>query len=304
MSLRLAFMGTPDFAIPTLAELIGQGHEIACVYTQPPRARGRGLAVEISPVQRFAQSAGLAVRTPVSLKGADEQAAFAGLETDAAVVVAYGLILPKPVLDAPRLGCINLHPSLLPRWRGAAPMQRAIMAGDSETGVMTMRMAEGLDSGPVLMAERVPVGRKTHGLLHEELKRLGADLMARTLSALERGVLKGMPQDDALASYAKKIDKAETRIDWRLPADALDCHIRGLSPAPGAWFEARGERIKLLNAEPAEGGGAPGTLLPGLRVACGDGALKLTMVQRAGRAPADAEAFSRGFALPVGETLS
>jgi methionyl-tRNA formyltransferase len=304
MSLRLAFMGTPDFAVPTLAELIGQGHEIACVYTQQPRARGRGLAVEISPVQRFAQNAGLAVRTPVSLKGANEQAAFAGLETDAAVVVAYGLILPTPVLDAPRLGCINLHPSLLPRWRGAAPMQRAIMAGDAETGVMTMRMAEGLDSGPVLMAERVPVGRKTHGLLHEELKRLGADLMARTLSALERGALEGRPQDDALASYAKKIDKAETRIDWRRPAEALDCHIRGLSPAPGAWFEARGERIKLLGAEPAESGGVPGTLLPGLRVACGTGALKLILVQRAGRAPADAEAFSRGFALPAGEMLS
>jgi methionyl-tRNA formyltransferase len=304
MSLRLAFMGTPDFALPTLAELIGLGHDIACVYSQPPRPRGRGQATEDSPVQRFAHSAGLAVRTPLSLKSAEEQVAFAGLHLDAAIVVAYGLILPKPVLDAPRLGCINLHPSLLPRWRGAAPMQRAIMAGDAQTGVMTMRMAEGLDSGPVLMAEHVPVGRKTYGALHDELKRLGADLMARTLSALARGALTEQPQDDSRAVYARKIDKSETRLDWRQPAPVLDCHVRGLSPAPGAWFELRGERIKLLSAEPVADSAPPGTILPGLKIACGTGALKLGLMQRAGRAPADSEAFSRGFALIAGDIVA
>ncbi|HEX3484357.1 MAG TPA: methionyl-tRNA formyltransferase, partial [Micropepsaceae bacterium] len=211
MSLRLVFMGTPDFAVPVLAELIGAGHTIACVYSQPPRPKGRGLAQEKSPVHKFAESAGIDVRTPVSLKSAEEQAAFAALDADAAVVVAYGLLLPRPILEAPRLGCFNLHASLLPRWRGAAPIQRSIMACDTETGVMVMRMEEGLDTGPVLMAERVAIGRKTYGDLHDELARLGADLMGRALAAIERGSIAPTPQAETGITYARKIEKSETR---------------------------------------------------------------------------------------------
>ncbi|HLJ52404.1 MAG TPA: methionyl-tRNA formyltransferase, partial [Rhizomicrobium sp.] len=214
MTLRLAFMGTPEFAVPTLVELIGQGHDIACVYSQPPRPKGRGLETEPSPVHALALQHGIAVRTPASLKGATEQDQFAALALDAAVVVAYGLLLPKPILDAPRLGCFNLHASLLPRWRGAAPIQRAVMDGDSETGVMSMRMAEGLDTGAVLLAERTMIGRKTYGELENELSRLGAGLMVRTLAALERGSLVEQPQSSDGATYAKKISKEETRIDW------------------------------------------------------------------------------------------
>jgi methionyl-tRNA formyltransferase len=304
MSLRLAFMGTPDFAVPTLAELIGRGHDVVCVYSQPPRPKGRGLAEEKSPVQLFAESKGLDVRTPVSLKSAEEQAAFAALNLDAAVVVAYGLLLPKAILNAPRLGCFNLHGSLLPRWRGAAPIQRAIMAGDAETGVMVMRMEEGLDSGPVLMTERVAIGRKTYGALHDELAKLGAPLMGRALDALERGEASEQPQDYEGLTYAKKIDKAEARIDWTKSARELDCLIRGLSPAPGAWCEIKGERIKVLFAEPVAGKGTPGEVLSGLTIACGEGALKLIKVQRAGRGPVDAEAFLRGFTLTPGERLA
>ena len=208
------FMGTPDFAVPTLAELIAQGHDIAAVYSQPPRPKGRGMALEPGPVHKFAESAGLPVRTPLSLKDAEDQAAFAALELDAAIVVAYGLLLPKAILEAPMLGCFNLHGSLLPRWRGAAPIQRAVMAGDAETGVMVMRMDEGLDTGPVLMAERVPVGRKTSGELTSELSRLGADLMVRALGALERGAVAPQPQPEDGVTYAKKISKDEARIDW------------------------------------------------------------------------------------------
>src|ERR1700742_4232297 len=247
MTLRLAFLGTPDFAVPTLAELIGQGHDIAAVYSQPPRPKGRGLGTDPSPVHKFAQSAGLEVRTPVTLKDAEQQELFRALDIDAAIVVAYGLLLPKPILDAPKLGCFNLHGSLLPRWRGAAPIQRAIMAGDAETGVMVMRMEEGLDTGPVLMAERTAIGRKTYGDLHDELARLGADLMARTLAALERGAIAEQPQPVEGVTYAKKIAKDEARIDWSKPAREVDCLIRGLSPFPGAWSEAKGERIKILN---------------------------------------------------------
>jgi methionyl-tRNA formyltransferase len=304
MTLRLAFMGTPDFAVPTLAELIGAAHSIACVYTQPPRPKGRGLDEEKSAVHKFADAAGIEVRTPVSLRNGEEQAAFAALELDAAVVVAYGLILPLAVLEAPRLGCINLHGSLLPRWRGAAPIQRAIMACDSDTGVMAMRMEEGLDTGPVLMAERVVIGRKTYGELHDELARLGADLMARALGALERGSISSMPQAVDGVTYAKKIEKSETRIDWTKSARALDCHIRGLSPAPGAWFEAKGERIKVLFSEPVSGSGAPGEVLADFSIACGEGALKLMTVQRAGRSPAEWAAFLRGFALGPGELIA
>ena len=303
MSLRLAFMGTPAFAVPTLAELIGAAHEIACVYSQPPRPKGRGLAEEKSPVHKFAEAAGIAVRTPVSLKSAEEQAAFAALELDAAVVVAYGLLLPRAILKAPKLGCINLHGSLLPRWRGAAPIQRSIMACDSETGVMAMKMEEGLDTGPVLMAERIAIGRKTHGELHDALARLGADLMGRALGALERGSIEPMPQPQEGVTYAKKIDKSETRIDWTKPARALDCMIRGLSPAPGAWFEAKSERIKLLYADPVSGKGAPGEVLEDFSIACGEGALRPVTVQRAGRAAADWQAFLRGFSLTPGERV-
>ena len=304
MSLRLVFMGTPDFAVPTLAELIGQGHEIAGVYTQPPRPKGRGLGAEPSPVAKFSSAHGLDVHSPETLKSANAQAAFAALEPDAAVVVAYGLLLPKPVLAAPRLGCFNLHPSLLPRWRGAAPIQRAIMAGDRETGVMVTRMEEALDAGPILMAERVAIGRKTYGELHDELARLGADLMVRALAALERGSAQELSQAESGITYAKKITGGETRIDWMQPAPAIDCLIRGLSPRPGAWCEARGERLKILYAVPTEDCGTPGEILDErLTVACGEGALRLTRVQRAGRAAADAAEFLRGFSLRKGERL-
>src|SRR6201995_412501 len=245
MTLRHAFMGTPDFAVPTLAELIAQGHDIAAVYSQPPRPKGRGMALEPGPVHKFAEGAGLEARTPLSLKGADEQAAFAALDLDAAIVVAYGLLLPQAILDAPRLGCFNLHGSLLPRWRGAAPIQRAVMAGDAETGVMAMRMEAGLDTGPVLMAERVRIGRKTSGELASELSRLGADLMVRALSALERGQVAEYPQSADGVTYAKKILKDEARIDWSKSAREIDCHVRGLSPFPGAWTEINGERVKV-----------------------------------------------------------
>ncbi|MEI9929730.1 MAG: methionyl-tRNA formyltransferase [Rhizomicrobium sp.] len=304
MTLRLAFMGTPDFAVPTLAELVAQGHDIAAVYSQPPRPKGRGYETEPSPVHKFANGAGLEVRTPVTLKDAGQQELLRALDIDAAVVVAYGLLLPKPILDAPKLGCFNLHGSLLPRWRGAAPIQRAIMAGDEETGVMVMRMEEGLDTGPVLMAERVAVGRKTYGDLHDELARLGADLMVRALAALERCSIAEQPQPSEGATYAKKILKEEARIDWTKPAHEIDCLIRGLSPTPGAWCEVKGERLKILYAEPVSGSGAPGTLIDEkLAVACGDGALRLVRLQRAGKSVMTADELLRGFALPRGTVL-
>lgn len=298
-------MGTPDFAVPTLSELIGQGHDIAAVYTQPPRPKGRGLGSEPSPVARLAALHGLAVRTPVSLKSAEAQAEFAALHLDAAIVVAYGLILPRAVLDAPRLGCFNLHGSLLPRWRGAAPIQRAIMAGDAETGVMVMHMDAGLDTGPVLLAEKTPIGRKTYGELHDELARLGADLMARALAALERGTIAEQAQPANGATYAKKIAKDDARIDWSRDARALDCQIRGLSPVPGAWCEAKGERLKILYAEPCDGRGTPGDVLDAaLTIATGDGALKLLRVQRAGKTPMAPQDFLRGFPLKPGDRLT
>src|SRR3954468_2521338 len=248
MVLRLAFMGTPDFAVPTLGELIAQGHDIACVYSQPPRPKGRGMTLEPGPVHRFALDAKLPVRTPLSLKDPQQQSLFAELDLDAAVVVAYGLLLPKAILDAPRLGCFNLHGSLLPRWRGAPPIQRAIMAGDEQTGVMVMQMEEGLDTGPVLMAERVRIGRKTSGELTAELSRLGADLMVRALGALERGAITPQPQAEAGVTYARKITKDEARIDWSKSAAEIEAMVRGLAPSPGAFTEARGERLKILAA--------------------------------------------------------
>jgi methionyl-tRNA formyltransferase len=301
MTLRLAFMGTPDFAVPTLAELIAQGHDIAAVYSQPPRPKGRGMALEPGPVHKFALDHKLPVRTPLSLKGADEQAAFAALDLDAAVVVAYGLLLPRPILDAPRLGCFNLHGSLLPRWRGAAPIQRAVMAGDDQTGVMVMRMEEGLDTGPVLMAERVAVGRKTSGDLAAELSRLGADLMVRALGALERGGVAPVPQSEEGVTYARKILKDEARIDWSKSAREIDCLVRGLSPSPGAFTEVKGERLKILYAMPVADRGEPGEVITDdLVVGCGEGALKLLKVQRAGGKAMEAREMLKGFALPPG----
>ena len=304
MALRLAFMGTPDFAVPTLAELIAQGHDIAAVYSQPPRPKGRGMALEPGPVHAFAEYAKLEVRTPLSLKGAEEQAAFAALNLDAAVVVAYGLLLPKPILEAPMLGCFNLHGSLLPRWRGAAPIQRAVMADDAETGVMGMRMDEGLDTGPVLMAERVKIGRKTSGELASELSRLGADLMMRALGALERGGVAPQAQPAEGVTYAKKIAKDEARIDWSKSATEIDCLIRGLSPAPGAFTEVKGERLKILYAMPVKDRGQHGEVVThDLIVACGEGALKLMKVQRAGKGVMEARELLKGFPLPAGTKL-
>jgi methionyl-tRNA formyltransferase len=299
--MRLAFLGTPAFAVPALAELVAQGHEIAAVYSQPPRPKGRGLAMEKSAVHRFAETAGLEVRTPASLKDVGEQQAFAALELDAVVVVAYGLLLPKAILEAPMMGCFNLHASLLPRWRGAAPIQRAVMACDAETGVMVMRMDEGLDTGAVLMAERVAIGRQTAGELTERLARLGADLMVRAMSALERGAITAEPQNERGVTYAKKINKEEARIDWSKSAAEIDCLIRGLSPSPGAFSEIKGERLKILYAEPAGGKGPAGEIIgDDLTIACGEGALRLLKVQRAGGKAMAAEELVKGFALPKG----
>ena len=328
MTLRLAFMGTPEFAVPLLAELIAS-HDIAAVYTQPARPKGRGLGEEPSPVAKFAAAHGLQLHTPPTLKTAEAEAEFAALRLDAAVVVAYGLILPKPILDAPRLGCFNLHASLLPRWRGAAPIQRAIMAGDEETGIMVMRMEEGLDTGPVLLAEAVQIGRRTCGELQNELARLGASLMSHALAALERGSIAERPQPETGATYAKKILKEETRIDWSKSAHQIDCLIRALSPAPGAWTEAKGERLKILYAEivphPEVRGrgsrlrfaehltmtagprraGAPGEVLDDkLTIACGSGVLRLVRLQRAGRGVMSAHELLRGFSLPKGTLLN
>ncbi|MGQ7792048.1 methionyl-tRNA formyltransferase [Faunimonas sp. B44] len=296
MTLRVVFMGTPVFAVPTLMELVGQGHEVVAAYSQPPRPSGRGMAERPSPVHEAAERFGIPVRTPVSLRRDEAAAEFRALEADVAVVVAYGLILPPAILAAPRHGCLNLHGSLLPRWRGAAPIQRAIMAGDAETGVMVMRMEEGLDTGPVCMAERVRIGaRETAGELAERLARLGADLMVRALAALERDALACTPQPAEGVTYAAKIDKAEARIDWARPAAEIARHINGLSPFPGAWCEMmvadKPERVKVLRAVPSETGGAAEERLV---VPCGDGAVELLELQRAGRKPSKAEEFLRG----------
>lgn len=288
MSLRVVFMGTPDFAVPTLSEIIGQGHEVVAVYTRAPKPAGRGMAEQKTPVHRLADGFGIPVFTPRTLRDAAAQADFASLGADVAVVVAYGLILPKPVLDAPALGCLNLHGSLLPRWRGAAPIQRAIMAGDAETGVMVMKMDEGLDTGPVAMVEKIAIGPDmTAQELHDRMAVLGADLMVRALAALNRGSLAFVAQAEDGVTYAAKIDKAEARIDWSRPAGEVHDKVRGLSPFPGAWFEAdlgKGpERVKVLRTAIAAGDGRPGTLLSDdLTVACGSGALRLVEVQRAG----------------------
>lgn len=310
MTLRIVFMGTPDFSVPVLSEITGQGHEVVAVYTRPPAPARRGMEVQKSPVHRMAEEFGIPVITPRSLKGAARQAEFAALAADVAVVVAYGLILPRPVLDAPALGCLNLHASLLPRWRGAAPIQRAIMAGDAETGVMVMRMEEGLDTGPVGMVEKLPIAPDmTAGELHDRLMRLGADLMARALAALERGSLAFRPQEAAGVTYAAKLTNEETRIDWSRPADEVHNHIRGLSPYPGAFFEAdwgQGPtRVKVLRSERAEGAGAAGTVLDDrLTVACGKGAVRLHTVQRSGKGPMAARDFLNGSKIRAGQSLA
>jgi methionyl-tRNA formyltransferase len=306
MTLRLAFMGSPDFALPALEALLAAGHDIACVYSQPPRPAGRGKRERLTPVHAFASAHGLPVRTPKSLKGAQAQAEFAALKLDAAIVVAYGLILPKPILAAPRLGAFNLHASLLPRWRGAAPIQRAIMAGDRVTGVQAMRMEEGLDTGPILASVETPIEAcDTAGRLHDRLARLGAPLLTHALAALERGDSVERPQAQAGIVYAHKITAAETRIDWTRPARELDCMIRGLSPQPGAWCELDGARLKVLECRPGLGAGAPGEVLDdALLIACGEGALRLLAVQREGRAPLAAAAFLRGNPVAAGARLA
>jgi methionyl-tRNA formyltransferase len=303
--MRLIFMGTPDFAVPTLLELAAAGHEIAGVYTRAAKPAGRGMELQVSPVEREARRLGLPVLTSTTLKSAEAEATFRAHRADAAVVIAYGLILPKPILMAPRLGCFNVHASLLPRWRGAAPINRAIMAGDVASGVTIMQMDEGLDTGAMAMAERVPIQPDmTAGDLHDALARLGADLMLRAIAAAERGSLALTLQPETGVTYATKISKDETRIDWTKPWNQVHDHIRGLSPFPGAWFEIGGVRVKALRSSKGEGSGAPGTALDGsLTIACGDGAVRLMQVQRAGRQPMAAEEFLRGTAVKAGVVL-
>ncbi len=299
--MRIVFMGTPDFSVPVLDALVAAGHEIAAVYCQPPRPAGRGKKDRPSPVQRRAEALRLPVRFPVSLKDPAAQAEFAALQADVAVVVAYGLILPQPVLDTPTHGCLNIHASLLPRWRGAAPIHRAIMAGDAETGVCIMQMEAGLDTGPVLLREATDIGpEETTGALHDRLSAMGARLVAQALAQLPSLTPTTQPEDGV--TYAAKIDKAEARVDWTRPAVDVDRLIRGLSPFPGAWCEVQGERVKLLGSHLAEGTGTPGQVLDGFTIACGDGAVTVTMVQRPGkRAMLAAEAL-RG--LDLGERIA
>jgi methionyl-tRNA formyltransferase len=306
MPLRLVFMGTPDFAVPTLVELVGRGHDVAAVYTREPKPAGRrGLELAPTPIEREARRFGIPVLTPKTLRTADAEAQFRAHAADAAVVVAYGLILPKPILDAPRLGCFNLHASALPRWRGAAPINRAIMAGDAATAVMVMRMEEGLDTGPVAMAERVAIEPDmTAGELHDRLAPLGADLMARALAALEKDALVLTAQAGDGVTYAAKIDKAETRIDWRKPSQLTHDHARGLSPFPGAWCEIGGARVKVLRTTRADGAGAAGTVLDDkLTVACSDGAIRILNLQPAGKRPMAADEFLRGTRVAPGTVL-
>jgi methionyl-tRNA formyltransferase len=294
--MRLIFMGTPAFSVPALQALAVR-HEIAAVYCQPPRPAGRGQAERKSPVQVAAEGLGLTVRHPVSLRGAAEQAEFAAFGADVAVVVAYGLILPQPVLDAPRLGCLNIHASLLPRWRGAAPIHRAVLAGDAETGISIMRMAAGLDTGPVLMAQSVPIGASdTTGDLHDRLAALGAEMMVQALDGI--GHLKAEEQSSDGITYASKVSKDAARIDWTKPAIEVDRLIRGLSPFPGAWTMAAEERVKLLRSVVASGQGAPGLHLGGFRVACGAGAVQVLLAQREGKKPMSPEELLRGYDLP------
>ena len=299
--MRIVFMGTPEFSVPALDALVDAGHRIAAVYTQPPRPAGRGKKDRPSPVHLRAAELGIEVRHPGTLRAEEAQADFAALGADISVVVAYGLILPQAVLDAPAHGCLNIHASLLPRWRGAAPIHRAIMAGDSETGVCIMQMEAGLDTGPVLLSKATPIGsEETTGDLHDRLSDLGALLIVRALARLHD--LTPIPQPADGVTYAEKIDKAEARIDWTRPAAEIDRLIRGLSPFPGAWCDIRGERVKLLRCRLATGNGAPGTHLGGFRIACGEDTVQITEAQRQGKRPMAADDFLRGTDLP--ETLA
>ncbi len=301
--MRLIFMGTPEFSVSVLDQLVGAGHEIACVYSQPPRPAGRGKKPRLSPVHTRAEELGLEVRTPLNFKDEADRQSFADMNADAAVVVAYGLILPQAILDAPTHGCFNIHASLLPRWRGAAPIQRAIMAGDAETGVCIMQMEAGLDTGPVLMREATPItATDTAATLHDRLAEMGAGLMVEALAQLPS--LTATPQSTGGITYAAKIDKAEAKIDWSKPAADVDRLIRGISPFPGAWFMLNGERVKALMSETTTGEGPVGTTLDDeLTVACGDGAVRLLNVQKAGKGPQPAEVFLLGTKVPTGTTL-
>ncbi len=298
--MRVVFMGTPEFSVPTLTEIVSSGHEVVAVYTRAPKPAGRGQAERKSPVHETAEAFGIPVFTPRSLKGAEEQAQFASLDAEVAVVVAYGLILPKPILDAPEYGCLNLHGSLLPRWRGAAPIQRAIMAGDKQAGIVVMQMDEGLDTGAMGPTEIIPIGPDMIASeLHDQMMRLGADLMGRALSALERGSLHFTPQPPDGVTYAAKIDKAEARIDFSQSAEEVHNRIRGLSPFPGAWFEldlgGKAVRIKALRSVLTDGAGEAGALIDNeLTIACGSGAIRLIQVQREGKGAMDAATFLRG----------
>lgn len=301
--MRLIFMGTPDFAVPTLNALVDAGHDVVAVYSQPPRPANRGKKLTPSAVHARAEDLGLEVRTPVSLKGADEQAAFAALNADAAIVAAYGLLLPQPILDAPKYGCLNVHGSLLPRWRGAAPVQRAILAGDAETGVMVMQMEAGLDTGPVRATARTPIDRKTAGELTEELARLGAKLMVATLADMDSHPAAAQPEVGV--TYARKIDKSEARLDFSQSADALERQIRAFNPVPGAFFEFEGERYRVLAADIVDAAGVNGTVVDDqLTIACATCAIRPTTIQRAGKPAMPLADFLRGNAIPVGTILT
>ena len=294
---RIIFMGTPDFSVTVLDALVAAGHEVCAVYSQPPRPAGRGKKDRPSPVQARAEALGLSVRYPVSLRDDAAQAEFAAVDADLAIVVAYGLILPQAVLDAPKLGCLNIHASLLPRWRGAAPIHRAIIAGDTETGVCIMKMEAGLDTGPVLLSDALAIGEtETTGALHDRLSALGADLIVRAITQIHTLVPQGQPADGV--TYAAKIDKAEASVDWSKSAEDVDRLIRGLSPFPGAWCDVEGERVKLLGSHLAAGQGAAGQVLEGFTVACGRGAVAITRIQRAGKKPMESVDALRGLALP------
>jgi methionyl-tRNA formyltransferase len=300
--MRVIFMGTPEFSVPVL-EALHTRHQVLAAYSQPPRPAGRGKQPRPSPVQARAEALGLPTRTPRSLKDPAEQAAFAALEADVAVVVAYGLILPQPVLDAPKQGCLNIHASLLPRWRGAAPIQRAIMAGDAETGVCIMQMEAGLDTGPVLLRAATPISEEDTGAsLHDRLSAMGAALIVEALERLPG--LTPVPQPETGVTYAAKIDKAEARVDWNQPAETVARQIRALSPFPGAWCDTPAGRLKLLNARAVAGNGAPGTVISGLTIACADGAVAISRAQREGKRPMDTDELLRGIDLPAGTRLA
>lgn len=306
MPLRLAFMGSPDFAVPTLEAILAAGHDVACVYSQPPRPAGRGKELRPTAVHAAAERHGLPVRTPLNFKSQEDRAAFAALNLDVAVVVAYGLLLPKAILDAPRLGCFNLHGSILPRWRGAAPIHRAVMAGDAITGVQVMKMDVGLDTGPVMLTATTPISEDdTTGDVHDRLSQLGAALMVEGLARLEAGTAQLIEQTEDGVTYAAKVSADEARIDWTLPARDVAARIRGMSPFPGAWFEHAGQRIKVFHARAADGSGQPGDVLDDtLRIACGAGAVRLTRLQRPGKSQVTAEEFQRGKPIARGQKVS